>query len=79
MHVSIGTGIDSFVQIIQLSRDGDRLTFAGLFAGTVEPLRAIVHEMDRCAAQGHLECSEGTGKVTLAPFAAVIGTIELAR
>lgn len=78
-HVDVGEGVSSFVQVTQLTTEGDRLTFAGVFAGTVAPLAARVREVDRCEAAGHIECTTGNGTTTIAPFAGLIGSLTLTR
>ena len=76
-RVAVGEGLDSFVQVRQFASDGATLSFAGLFAGDVAPLRAQVGEVDSCVAAHHLECTTGHGKVTLAPFAGFVGAVDL--
>jgi hypothetical protein len=78
-RVAVGEGVDSYVQIMHLASDGDRLSFAGHYIGVAAPLRAIVREVDACEARGFIECSEGVRTTTIAPSAGVIGTIQFAR
>jgi hypothetical protein len=69
-------GVSAFVQITHVTRRGPALSFAGIFAGDIGALRGRIVRMDKCAAQDYIECSEGRGDVTLAPFAGFIGSIE---
>jgi hypothetical protein len=78
-RVAVGEGVDSFIQVLRLSGGGDRLSFAGIFAGEVTPLRARVREVDACVANGQIECSVGRETTTLAPFAGFIGAIAFQR
>lgn len=68
--------VDAFVQVTHITRRGAGLSFAGIFAGDIGALRGRIVRMDKCAAQDHIECSEGRGDVTLSPFAGFVGSIE---
>ena len=66
----------SYVQFTQLAVRPDRVTFAGQFSGHASPLKGRVEDVDGCEAQGGVECFNTPDTVTLAPTAAVIGTVS---
>ncbi len=82
-HVAIGTGLDSFAQVMWTGRTGSTLAFGGIFDGEIHigahPLRGPVDYIDSCVAADHIECSEGHGKTMMSSFVGMFGVIALTR